>query len=243
MQFTRYIFSRLQKFFLHFIGLLAILVSPVSVSVESLTFASGAPLDDYQAKIIIPILTEAFKINHIEFRAVHMPSLRALQISNSGLLDGELHRVSNFHEISHNQYSNLLRIDCKLLSVYLTVYAKENFVINNSDDLQHYKLAYYRGRKNVDKLFNQQEIKTNIYKVNTDLQAFQMLAAGRVDVVISEGNLGNHIIQSNEKFNNIKQIKRLEKTDIYSYIHKKHIKLLPVLSKTLNQMKVQGRFK
>jgi len=233
----------LTKPLINTIGMLAIFASSASFAVNSITFASGAPLSDYQARIIIPILTEAFKKNNIEFSAQQMPSLRALQVSNSGELDGELHRVSNFHEITNNQYNNLLRIDCKLLSVHLTVFAKEKFLINNNEEIQNYSIAYYRGRKDVDQLLSQQKVHKSIYRVNTDIQAFQMLAAGRVDLVISESYLGNRIIDSNTKFNNIKELKRLTKTDIYSYINKKHHELLPIINKTLEQMKAQGRFK
>ena len=78
--------------------------------------------------------------------------------------------------------------------------------------------------------------------MNTDRQAFQMLAAGRVDIVISESRVGNNIINSDEKFNGIFEIKRLHQSDIYAYIHKKHEKILPRLVKTLNKMKKKGRF-
>jgi len=226
----------------HLIGSLLIGIAPASLATDSITFASGAPLNDYQARIIIPILTEAFQKNEINFSAEYMPSLRALQVSNSGKLDGELHRVANFHEITNNQYSNLIRIDCKLLSVHLAVFAKENLVINTAEDLNHYNLAYYRGRKDVDKLLNLHNAQKKIYKVNTDLQAFQMLAAGRVDLIISESHAGNSIIHSAEKFNNIRELNRLVKTDIYSFIHKKHQALLPDINNTLEQMKAQGRF-
>jgi len=168
--------------------------------------------------------------------------LRSLQVSNSGELDGELHRVSNFHEITNNQYNNLLRIDSKLLSVHLIVFAKENFLINSTEDIQNYSLAYYRGRKDVDQLLSQQTTQKSIYRVNTDIQAFQMLAADRVDLVITESHLGNSIINSNTEFNNIKELKHLAKTDIHSYIHKKHQKLLPIINKTLELMEANGRF-
>jgi len=232
----------LTKYLINTIAVLTICSCPVSIAGDSITFASGAPLDNYQASIIIPILTEAFKQHNIEFNAEHFPSLRALQVSNSGMLDGELHRVSNFHEITKNQYSNLLKIDCKLLSVHLNAFAKEKFVINNSADLQHYSLAYMRGRKDVNKLLKQQKTQQRIYKVNTELQAFQMLAADRVDIVISESYLGNRIIHADPKFNSITEIKHLLTTDIHSYIHKKHQELLPSIEKTLKQMKAHGRF-
>lgn len=90
-----------QKRLLHFISIFIISISPVSFAVDTITFASGAPLDNYQATIIVPLLTDAFKQHNIQFKAIYLPSLRALRLSNSAALDGELHRVSNFHQITN----------------------------------------------------------------------------------------------------------------------------------------------
>ncbi len=223
------------------LNMLALCASSSTMAEEPITFASGAPLDNYQARVIQPILAEAFNQQSIEFNAVYLPSLRALQISNSGMLDGELHRVDDFHEVTDNKYNKLIRIDFKMLSVYLALFAKEELIINNWDDLNHYTIAYYRGRKNVDAYLNNVETQHNTYKVNTDEQAFQMLAKGKVDIVISESYLGTSIVNSHSQFNGILEIKRLERTDIYSYINKKHLSLLPALLNSLQHMQSQGR--
>jgi len=234
MKFSRRIVSTLTTF--------TLCASSSILAVDSITFASGAPLEDYQARVVLPILTEAFAQQNVEFSAVYIPSLRALQISNSGMLDGELHRVYGFHEITHDKYNNLIRIDHKLLSVYLAIFAKEDLMVDNWDDLTHYSLAYYRGRKNVDSYLSHVGAQYGIYKVNTDKQAFRMLATNKVDIVISESHLGNALINSSKQLKGIKELKRLEKTDIYAYIHNKHQSLIPALIRALQQMKSQGRF-
>lgn len=225
---------------IYFISALYLCSSPVASAVDSITFASGAPLDDYQASVILPVLTAAFAQQSIEFSAVYVPSLRALKISNSGMLDGELHRVGDFHKITFDKYNNLIKIDHKLLSVYLAVFTKKNITIKTWSDLNNYALAYYRGRKNVDTYLKHAGIKHRIYKVNTDEQAFHMLATNKVDVVISESYLGNSLINSSQYLRDIKEIKRLDKTDIYAYIHSKHQSLIPALLKSLKQMKSQS---
>jgi len=221
---------------------LILCASSSSSAIETITFASGAPLEDYQAKVVLPILTEAFAQQNVEFSAVYLPSLRALQISNSGMLDGELHRVGEFHEITQDKYNNLIKIDHKLLSVYLAIFAKEDLMVDNWDDLTNYALAYYRGRKNVDSYLSHVGAQYGIYKVNTDEQAFHMLASNKVDIVISESHLGKTLINASSHLSGIKELKRLEKTDIYAYIHNKHQSLIPALIRSLKQMEVQGRF-
>ena len=179
---------KLVKWLTNSLGILAICTSTTYLEVNVVNFASGAPLDVYQARVIIPILTEAFSQQNVEFNAVYLPSLRALQISNSGMLDGELHRVAGFHEITQDKYNNLIKIDHKLLSVYLAIFAKEDVIVDNWDDLNHYALAYYRGRKNVDSYLSNVGAQYGIYKVNTDKQAFRMLVSNKVDIVISESH-------------------------------------------------------
>jgi len=234
MKFSRRIVSILTTF--------TLCASSSSFAIESITFASGAPLEGYQARVVLPILTEAFAQQNIEFSAVYIPSLRALQISNSGMLDGELHRVSGFHEITHDKYNNLIKIDHKLLSVYLAIFAKDELMVDNWDDLTNYALAYYRGRKNVDSYLSHVGAQYGIYKVNTDEQAFHMLATNKVDIVISESHFGKTLINSSSQLNGIRELKRLDKTDIYAYIHKKHQSLIPALIRSLRQMKSQGKF-
>ena len=69
-----------------------------------------------------------------------------------------------------------------------------------------------------------------------------MLATNKVDIVISESHLGNTLINSSKKLKGIRELKRLEKTDIYAYIHNKHQSLIPALISSLQQMKSQGKF-
>jgi len=222
--------------------LIFIISSPAALAVDSITFTSGAPLDEYQPRVIVLILTEAFARHDIKFSAVHLPSLRSLAKANSGEFDGELHRVANLNQITNNQYPNLIKVETKLLSVDLTVFTKKKLSIVNWADLGRYNIAYHRGRNNVAKLLANSVITGKIYKVKSDRQAFGMLAAGRVDAVISEKITGHEIINTNIRFEHIVESKILHRSDIHSYTHHKHKKILPRLVKTLNEMKQSGRF-
>ncbi len=213
-----------------------------AMAVEEVTFSAGAPLDGFQAQIIIPVLVEAFKRNGIRFKAEHNPSLRSLQKSNSGTVDGELHRVYNFHKVSGGKYSNLLRIDSKILSVWLVAYATKEININNWQDLKHYQVAYYLGRKNVETALDKIMPRSQVKAVSNDLQAFKILATNRTEIVISESVNGRAILNSSTEFKNIKEIARLNETTIYAYIHKKHKKLGIKIAKTIREMKTDRTF-
>jgi len=225
-----------------FFTLFIVVPTAVAETVKEVTFSAGAPLVNYQASLIIPILTEAFKRNGIKFNAHYYPSLRSLMMSNSGKSDGELHRVYDFHQLSAGKYSNLIRIESKLLSVSLAVFAKKNIKIENLDDLKAYTAVYYRGRKDVEILLNKLLPPEMIGQATTDTQAFKILSVGAVDVVISESSQAHKIIAANPKFSDIVEITTLGQSEIYAYIHKKHQNLAPKIAKTIDAMKADGSF-
>ena len=210
--------------------------------IDEVTFSAGAPLNGFQAQVIIPILKEAFKRNGVQFKAEHNPSLRSLQRSNSGVVDGELHRVYDFHKVSTGKYPNLLRIDSKILSVWLVAYATKNISINSWQDLKDYHVVYYLGRKNVEKMLGNIMPPSQVMAVNNDLQAFKILAANRTDIVISESINGRAIINSSSEFKDVKAIAKLNETTIYAYIHKKHEKLGVKIANTIEEMKKDQSF-
>jgi len=211
-------------------------------AVEEVTFSAGAPLDGFQAQIIIPVLIEAFKRNGVRFKAEHNPSLRSLQKSNSGIVDGELHRVVNFHKVSNGKYPNLIRIDSKILSVWMAAYATRDIKISHWQDLSSYNVVYYLGRKNVKTALATIVPPSQVKVVNNDLQAFKILAANRTDIVISESINGQAIINSATEFKGIREIARLHEATIYAYIHKKHEKLGIQITKTIEAMKEDQSF-
>lgn len=210
--------------------------------VYDVTFSGGAPLDDYQPSIIVPLLTEAFKRNGIEFHAEYHPSLRSLALSNSGMVDGELHRIYEFNETSGGKYPNLIRIESKLLSVWLAAFANRNINIKTWNDLKGYTVIYYRGRKDVKKFLNKVLLPEQIHDVTTDEQAFKMLAHDRADIVISESRQGNQILTSNPDLSEIVEIANMHESNIYAYLHNKHKEIAPKIAETLEEMKTDGTF-
>jgi len=210
--------------------------------ITQVRFSGGAPLDSYQPRIIVPILTEAFQRNGIKFDAQYHPSLRSLKMSNSGIMDGQLHRVYNFHQVSAGKYPNLIRIESKLLSVSVAVFARKSLKINTWDDLKGYTVIYYRGRKNVESQLKKVLPVEKIGKATTDHQAFRVLAVGGADVVISESTQGKQIIAANPQLAGIIEVVKLEETEIYAYIHKKHKSIASKIAETIEQMKQDGTF-
>jgi polar amino acid transport system substrate-binding protein len=218
------------------------ILSLYSQNIRELHFTGGAPHGTYQPSIIIPILTEAFRLNGIEFSSEYNPSLRSLMLSDSGEFDGELHRVFDFQDISNNKYPNLLRVDTHLVSVWQSFYTNiKGISVETIQDLSPYRVSYYRGRQNVQKLLEGIIPESQISQVSTDEQAFKMLNSGRIDIVISESRQGNSIIEKNH-YSDIYEIKKIDEIRICTYLHKKHSLLVPLLNETLLEMKRNGTF-
>jgi ABC-type amino acid transport substrate-binding protein len=207
-----------------------------------LIFTGGAASDSYQARVATAVLSEAFRRNGFRFRAEYHPSLRSLTLSNSGELDGELHRVANFHELSGRKYSNLIRIESKLLSLYTAVFSKQELRINAWGDLKGYRVAYYRGRKNIEHHLKGLLGGNRILALNDDEQAFAMLALGRADVVITTSNQGRQIVAGRPDLSGVREVGRVDEDVIYAYINTKHRALALKIAKTMEAMKLDGSF-
>lgn len=226
--------------------LLASLATPMTALSNTplkVSFVGGAPLQTFQPRVIIPLLTEAFKRNGIAFEARHVASARALLLSNSGEADGELHRVKDFHAITNNNYPNLVRIDSELLTVHLTIYALgSKQKVSGWSDLSGKRVAYQRGRKNVERFLELDAPPSVISTTLTDYNAFTMLTKGYVDFVVSESPEGLMMIETVPEFGVIREVARLEATPIYAYMHSRHAKLAERIAKTLEEMKRDGSF-
>jgi len=231
------------KIFKNFLLYILLFLIPLYCSSsDKITFSGGAPHDTFQPRIIIPLLTEAFKRNDIEFKAVYLPSIRSMESSNAGVVDGELHRVFNFHEVSDGKYPNLIRIDSELMSIWISAFSTKKIKLNSWQDLKYLNVAYYRGRKNVEKFLSTVIPENRIFKVRDDKTAFNLLAAQRIDVVISESFEGTRLIKNNYEFSDIYEVGKLDETKIFSYINKKHQHLAAKIANTLDEMKKDGTF-
>lgn len=208
---------------------------------EAFRFSSGAPAEDQKPIVIIPLLTEAFRRLGLEFEAVHRPSRRSVVSSNSGETDGGLHRVHNFHEITQNQYPNLIRINVELMRTNIAFFARKGSGIASMKDLEGKTIAYRGGRRFLERVVG--DIPgAKAVAVNAEMQVFELLAKGRVDVVGTETAMGAFLIAQNPALMEIEEVLHIHQTRIYSYINKKHAHLVTPLEAALMSMKKDGTF-
>ncbi len=200
-------------------------------------------MDSYQSMISYPLLKEAFKRIGIEFEVKSFPSSRALLMSNSGALDGELHRVYEFHEVSNGKFPNLVRIECQLLSSYTGVFSsKHNVKINNWEDLKGSTVGYRGGRHNIEKNLSGVLQESNIFIQTSELSLFRMAEKGLLDYIISDSIEGKKFLYLYPDLKDVKEVGRLNEMRIYAYINKKYSDLAPKIAESLNEMKHDGTF-
>ncbi len=125
------------------------------------------------------------------------------------------------------------------LSYFTTI---KGLNIKKREDLDPYKVAYYRGRKNVDNLLKGYLPPNQIFLTNNDDVAFKMLSTGRVDIVIAEDVEGLSLIKKNLGYSYIYKLSDIEETKIYTYLNIKHKDLLPLINKILTDMKEDGSY-
>ncbi|WP_031484620.1 substrate-binding periplasmic protein [Maridesulfovibrio frigidus] len=234
----------MHHFIYSFIIVFIFTLCSTAVAQGEVVFASGSPLSTYQSRVIYPLLKEAFKRNGVEFDAKSYPSPRSLLMSNSGALDGELHRVYNFHEVSGGQYPNLVRIECDLLSIYLAVFSKNADVkIVNWEQLVGSKVGFVSGKKYAESFLGKTLKPENIIRQSSEPNLFKMLAKGYIEYAISGGLEGKRLVLKHPDFHGIKEVGKLKETKIYAYMHKKHAALAEKVAITLIEMKKDGAFK
>lgn len=211
---------------------------------ETITFSAGSALNTFQPSLAVPLLREAFKRSGYVFKVIYLPSARSLQSSNSGLTDGELHRVSNLAEITGGRFSNLVRINTALLSLHTFVYARSGTQrVSTWKGLDGHVIAYKIGRRHIRDSLGKLSAKTLIFPVASEEQAFEMLAHNRVEYVVTEREDGNAVLVAHPDFQDIRPMAQLQVIKVHAYMNKKYKKLAVQISKILAQMKTDGTFK
>ncbi len=216
---------------------------PIDKKLTPFVISAGSKLDTYQTSMVISILSEVLKKHGYQLKAISTPSPRSLILANTGQVDGDLHRVHNFHQLTSNKFPNLYRINSHMITVYRAAFALDKKVkIRSINDLGKYYVIYQRGRKDLETLLPKYVPKDQLYPTTYDINAFKMLHKGRGDVVISELERGKFLLKSTPDLKGIRVAAVLNEIKIYTYLHIKHKKLADGIAATLDEMKKDGSY-
>jgi polar amino acid transport system substrate-binding protein len=165
-----------------------------------------------------------------------LPGERSLQLSNDGVIDGELVRVAGIAKL----YANLIRIPVSHVTAEQMAFGRDaTIVINGWQSLARYKLAFHRGYK----VAEENTKNMNRYETRTDQAAFRMVASGRMDLALANRFTGEKVIRDLKLTNVVMLRPPVEVDPLFHYLNKKHAELVPQITAVLRRMEADGEIK
>jgi len=177
------------------------LISNLALAEETIVLATAGAMpplhtDDSSGFTDI-VLIEAFKRIGYKLDIRVLPAERSLLISNRGIIDGEVQRISGMEK----DYPNLIRVPEKLIDWKFVVFSKKNISTEKGwNSLKPYVTSFITGWKifeyNVPK-----DVTTS--KVRNPNGLFSLLENDRTDLILYELWQGLEHIKAH-KYQNIK---------------------------------------
>jgi polar amino acid transport system substrate-binding protein len=218
--------------------LFCLLGSPLyAANVLVINTTGKPPLNTPQRTGFMDLVTaEALRRIGYQMETVQLPAERGLTNSNAGIDDGEMSRIFGLEKL----YPNLVRVPEKIMDWEFNAFTNKAIHINAGwPDLSPYAVSFINGWKILEKNV---PAKAEITKVKNPGQLFALLQKDRTDIIIYERWGGLNIIQQH-RLQDIRVIMPpLAVKDMYIYLHKKHKKLVPHLTRALYEMKQDGAY-
>jgi len=156
----------------------------------------------------------------------YLPSARALQQANAGLVDGDLARTS----LIEDEYVNLLRVARPCSNFEPVLYGLAGGPVDWRQ--RHLKrIAYFRGSRFLLSSLANAIQDYELELTNTVDQGLKLLQAGRVDAVFISKPLFDHLRENRSELTRdvVQLTPDLEDVKLYTYLHKRHEGLLTEL--------------
>ena len=208
---------------------------------DKIVFTNGLPENSYRFKWFKLVYTEAFRRLGMEFEFKNYPMKRGPRLVNQGILDGDPGRMPEFSA----QYPNLLRVDEPIFTGRQIAYTTDKKIkLNNKwESLRNtnFRVNYRRGVKlcemNLPKVVRPDKLEA----VNNDIHGLRKLMAKRIDIYVGIESIVDTILKTKE-FSALSFYKAgvMDESNVYTFLHKKHEKLIPKLAAVFKAMKEEG---
>ncbi len=194
-------------------------------------------------KISRAVLGEALKQNGFGLILKTYPPKRAAIMADAGQIDGDAHRIYDFNKDA--PFPNLIRVSESVQSVEQSVFSRIGDIrIAGWKSLAPYRVIYVTGVKLVEDGLRSAVPENNLSPADSVESAFKMLAANRGELTISSTETGFAALKKLSLENSGIQVLAppVVITDLYTYLHKKHLDLAAKLADTLKKMKADGSY-
>lgn len=193
----------------------------------------GKP-NDPEADISSRVLVEAYRRLDITVQFLTLPAQRSLHESNRGRLDGEVNRIWGIEKT----YTNLIRIPVPVNAIEAMAFSKtRRFTVNGWESLKPYSIAIRIGTKYAE----QGTAGFDIAKFPSYEQIFMLLAKARYDIGIASRTSGMVEIKTQKLTGIVALEPPILVTSLYHYLHRKHERIVPRITRTLQAMEKEGR--
>lgn len=226
------------------------LVILISLFVAKLTFAATpdtivlgvtAPaLQSSQVQIAKEIFSHIFEELDYELKIEVLPSIRLAKQTETGAIDGELIRMSDYGDT----HPHLTRVDEPIFEFSVAVYSNDaDLNVASWEDLKGLNIGYRRGVKVVENeltIFN----KENLVQFTDIPYALKILSLNRLDAYIGVQFLTDELLinQPENIVSNIFKISNLKKESAHLFLGTRISYLAPIVSAALKKMKLSGRY-
>ncbi|MCG8565562.1 MAG: transporter substrate-binding domain-containing protein [Desulfobacterales bacterium] len=174
----------------------------------------------------------------VKIKVACMTGNRSMNMLKQGKLDGDIARLDGFDKI----LPGLVKVEEAASYIPYLAYAKDQTLkINGWESLRSYKVAYFKGMKQVEtKLAGH----PHLMPVNSVRQGLKMVLSGRADVFPFSPALVEPVLQSDEfKTSGLAALKPpVAMISLYIYVQPQHAELAKKLGAELARLKADGTY-
>lgn len=181
------------------------------------------------------VVGEAFRRAHIKLHLVKLPAERALLNANAGIEDGDLSRIVGLE----SQYPNLIRVPEKLVNWEFVAFSMDRTISAKLGPLRAHSVAYIKGWKIYEQMMAGAPA---VATAEDSAQLFRLLELKRVEAVLYVRWMGLNKIHEQGLQGIVVLEPPLATREMYIYLHKKHIKLVPKIAAALREIKKEGLY-
>lgn len=183
------------------------------------------------------LIIEGFRRIGVGVKITHLPSERCLINANSGIDDGNFARVEGLT----TKYPNLVMVPESITAFEFTVFTKQkDLKISSWEELKQHTVGIIGGWKILEeKTRGGKDVKI----VKDHAALFDLLEHNRVELVIIDRLEGIELLRQRHQVTGVPLGPPLATKNMYIYLHRRHMALIPPLTKALKAMKQDGTFR
>jgi polar amino acid transport system substrate-binding protein len=181
------------------------------------------------------ILRVVYQRLNIAIELIDLPSKRALALSSSGAVDGEVHRIANVA----NEYPTLIRVTPPINYIEPAVFVTSlQFEVRGWDSIKDYSVGIVRGVGSSEAGTKGMARVTAATGLDN---LIHMLDAGRFDLMVSDlfsGRVAIKKLKLDARIHPLAPV--IERINIYHYLHERHRALALKVAAVIQEMQDSG---